>query len=297
MTDEKWVIHPGETRIIDVEGVRRLKVGLIGGQVDIIGHDEPHARVEVHGVTVKDLRIELTGDELEIDHPQLRWDNFLEVFRNFGAAGPRAEISVAVPRAVALTLGVVSAGALVAGLEQPARLNTVSGDVLVDGLRGDLGANAVSGDVQVRDLEGAFSANTVSGDVAVSGAVSRVDVDTVSGTTFVDAVGQVERVSVNGVSGAVTLRLDKGYAANYVARSASGRVRIDGVAYASSGPVSYTDSVGELSSRFVDVRINTVAGDITVVRREDGSEPDAAAETDGEVQWPGQAAAGEGEAR
>ena len=35
------------------------------------------------------------------------------VFRNFGAGGPRAEISVAVPRALALTLGVVNASALV----------------------------------------------------------------------------------------------------------------------------------------------------------------------------------------
>lgn len=299
MADEKWVIHPGETRTIDVDGVRRLKVGLIGGQVDIIGHDEPHARIEVHGVTIKDLRVELDGDELEIDHPQLRWDNFLEVFRNFGAGGPRAEISVAVPRAVALTLGVVSAGALVAGLERPARINTVSGDVLVDGLRGDLGVNAVSGDVQAREMTGAFSANTVSGDVAVSGALTRVDVDSVSGSTFVDAHGPVERVSAKGVSGTVTLRLDAGYPANYVARSASGRIRVDGVAYTSSGPATYTASVGELSSRFVDVRVNTVAGDITVVRRESGdvapgadTQADAA---DGQTQWPGQATAeGEG---
>ena len=98
MTLEKWIIHPGETRVIDIETVRKLKVGLVGGQIDVIGHDEPGARIEVHGVTIKDLRIEVTGDVVEIDHPQLRWDNFLEVFRNFGAGGPKAEISVAVPR-------------------------------------------------------------------------------------------------------------------------------------------------------------------------------------------------------
>ena len=118
MSLEKWIIHPGETRVIDIEAVRKLKVGLIGGQIDVIAHDEPGARIEVHGVTIKDLRIEVTGDVVEIDHPQLRWDNFLEVFRNFGSSGPKAEISVAVPRSVALTLGVVSASALVAGLEQ-----------------------------------------------------------------------------------------------------------------------------------------------------------------------------------
>ena len=109
---EKWIVHPGETRVIDVDGLRELKIGLVGGQVDVIAHDDPGARIEVHGVTVKDLRIEMNDGRLEIDHPQLRWDNFLEVFRNFGAGGPKAEVSVAVPRNVALTLGVVSASGL-----------------------------------------------------------------------------------------------------------------------------------------------------------------------------------------
>jgi hypothetical protein len=264
---EKWIVQPGQTRVIDVEGIRRLKVGLVGGQIDIIGHDEPGARVEVHGVTVKDLRIEVTGDELEIDHPQLRWDNFLEVFRNFGAGGPRAEISVAVPRHVALNLGVVSAGALVAGLGADTRVNTVSGDVLVDGLTGDLTANAVSGDVQARGLDGEFSANTVSGDVTVTGRVRRASVDSVSGATMLDAEGPVDSVAVNTVGGAVTLRLDEGLPANYVVRSASGRIALDGVVRSSGGPSSVATSIGELSGSFVDVRANTVSGDVTVLRR------------------------------
>src|SRR5262245_36628850 len=74
MTLEKWLIHPGETRVIDIETVRSLKVGLVGGQIDVIAHDEPGARIEVHGVTVKELRIEVVGEQVEIDHPQLRWD-------------------------------------------------------------------------------------------------------------------------------------------------------------------------------------------------------------------------------
>jgi len=267
VTLEKWVIHPGESRVIDVDGIRRLKVGLVGGQVDIIGHDEPGTRIEVHGVSGKDLRIEATGDELEIDHPQLRWDNFLEVFRHFGAGGPRAEISIAVPRDVALTLGVVSAGALVASLAADARVNTVSGDVLIDGLTGDVVSNAVSGDVQARDLTGAFAANTVSGDVTIAGAVRKATVDSVSGATMIDAFGPIGFVAINSVSGAATLRLDEGYPADYVTRSASGRVVLDGIVRSSSGPSNIAASYGELAGSFVDVRINTVSGDVTVLRR------------------------------
>ncbi|MGI6879819.1 DUF4097 family beta strand repeat-containing protein [Microbacterium sp. gxy059] len=279
MVQEKWIIHPGEARVIDVADIARLKVGLAAGQVDIIGHDDDHVRVEVHEVAVKDLRIDISGDELEIDHPQVRWDNFLTAFRNFGSSGPRAEISIAVPRETRLTLGVVSAGALVAGLEADATINTVSGDVLVDGLVGSLSTHGVSGDVQVRGLRGPFSSDMVSGDVAVSGEVVRTDVNTVSGAVFIDATGPLQKAALNTVSGAATLRLDRGYPANYAIRTVGGRVHIDGVAHGSS----YTGSAGELSGMFADVRINTVGGAITVLRS--GDQP-AASDVDGEVVWP-----------
>lgn len=276
MTLEKWLIKPGETRVIDLEDVRKLKVGLVGGQIDVVAHDEPGVRIEVHAVTIKDLRIEASGDVVEIDHPQLRWDNFLEVFRNFGSGGPKAEISVAVPRGILLTLGVVSASALVSGLASGARLNTVSGDIIVDGLTGDLSVNAVSGDVQIRGLDGALSANSVSGDVAATGSIRKATIDTVSGGMLVDSTGRVDLVSLNTVSGDATVRLDEGHPANFVLRSVSGRLMVDGVKRSASGPSNYVDSVGELSGSFADVRANSVSGDVTVLRRSPAT-PDAAA--------------------
>ena len=121
MALEKWVVLPGESRVIDVELVRKLKVGLIGGQIDIIGHDEDSARIEVHSVSGKDLKISIDGDVLEIDHPQLGWENFLDVFKSFGQNSAKAEISVLVPRRVALTFGMVSANALISGLQTSAQ--------------------------------------------------------------------------------------------------------------------------------------------------------------------------------
>jgi hypothetical protein len=267
MSLEKWIVHPGETRVIDLEQVRSLKIGLVGGQIDVVAHDEPGARIEVHSVTGKDLRIEITGDALEIDHPQLRWDNFLEVFRNVGGGGPKAEISVAVPRSVALNLGVVSASALVAGIRNDARVNTVSGDIIVDGLVGNLTANAVSGDVQVRELVGGLTANSVSGDVAATGELRKATIDTVSGAMLVDSTGPLHGVNLNTVSGDATIRIDETLPANYVVRSVSGRVQIDGVVRSGRGPTNHAGSSGELSGSFVDIRTNSVSGDVTVLRR------------------------------
>lgn len=264
---EKWLIAPGEERVIDIENVTRLKIGLVGGQVDVIAHDEPGIRIEVHGVTIKDLRIESNDGQVEIDHPQLGWDNFLEVFRNFGAGGPKAEVSVAVPRSIALNLGVVSAGALISGIRTDARVSTVSGDIIVDTLIGDLSLNTVSGDVQVRGLTGSINANSVSGDIAATGTIHRATVDSVSGATLIDTAGDVNSINVNTVSGGTTVRLDESLAANYVIRSMSGRILVDGVERGSNGPSNYTGSAGELAGRFVDLRANSVSGGVTVLRR------------------------------
>ncbi|MFD5224321.1 DUF4097 domain-containing protein [Microbacterium sp. NPDC058342] len=264
---EKWLIAPGEERVIDIASASRLKVGLVGGQVDVVAHDEPGIRIEVHGVTIKDLRVESDGTQIEIDHPQIGWDNFLEVFRNFGAGGPKAEISVAVPRAIALTLGVVSAGALVSGIRNDMRLNTVSGDIIADDVSGDLTANSVSGDVQLRGLSGSVSANSVSGDVAVTGTLRKATVDTVSGSILIDAIGDANTINLNTVSGATTVRLDETLPAHYVLRSMSGKLLVDGVERSSGGPSSYSGQMGELAGSFVDVRANTVSGGITVLRR------------------------------
>ncbi|GGD24568.1 hypothetical protein GCM10010915_00630 [Microbacterium faecale] len=279
MTHEKWVIQPGETRVIDIADVTRLKASLVGGQIDVVGHDEDHVRVEIHSIAVKELRVEVTGSELEVDHPQVRWDNFIKAFGHFGSSGPRAEISVAVPRHLELSLGVVSASVLVAGVAGDATLNTVSGDVLVDGLNGDLNTHAVSGDIQVRGLVGDFASDMVSGDIAVSGEVREADVNTVSGSIFIDADGPLQEASINSVSGSTTLRLDDDYAAKYNIHTLSGRVQLDGV----SRSKHYEGHAGALSGMFADVRANSVGGDITVLRRGGGV---PVSETDTEVEWP-----------
>lgn len=168
MAQEKWLVE--EPKVIDTGIVRALRVGLAGGQVDVVAHDEPTARVEVHSVSGKALKIELEGDTLTIDHPQIRWDDPVGFLRSFRGRAS-ADVSVLVPRDARVTVGVVSAGALLSGTNRGASLNTVSGDVVVDGLAGDLAVHAVSGTTTVRDLEGDLTVRTVSGDVVATGAI------------------------------------------------------------------------------------------------------------------------------
>jgi len=265
--NEKWLIQPGEQRVIDLAGVRGLKVGLVRGRVDIVGHDGDEVRVEVHRVERKDLRITLEGGLLHIDHPQMHWGNFLEGIKRLSFEQVRAEISIAVPRSTPLTLGVVDAEVLVAELAATTRLSTVSGPLVVDGLLGDLDTNTVSGEVQVQGLVGSFDVNSVSGDVTVSGSLRRVSAKTVSGDIIVDATGPVDRIATNTVSGNATLRIDDGRPANLVLRTTSGAVQVDGVIISSRRPYTHTARIGELAGSFVDVTTNSVSGDVTIVRR------------------------------
>ena len=261
MAQEKWLVDG--PKVIDLENVRRLMVGLVGGHVDIVGHDEPGVRVEVHSVTGRDLLVQLDGDRLEIDHPQLRWDNWIDVFKNFGSS-IKAEVSVLVPRDIALTLGVVSADALGAGLETDAQLNTVSGDLVADGLTGKLTANSVSGEVTVRDHAGAVGINTVSGDVIASGAITRFDVDGVSSEVMLDATGIPDAVRVNTVSGAVTARFEPDTPASYTVQTVGGKLQLDAQSI-SVVRGRYTARHGELDGRWADVRVNTVGGDVSIL--------------------------------
>ncbi|QAY72896.1 hypothetical protein ET445_05615 [Agromyces protaetiae] len=266
MSIEKWVIAPGESRIIDLELVRHLKVSLLGGKVDVIAHDEPGARVEITGVTGKDLAVSIDGDRLEIDHPQLRWDNFLDVFKGFRDKA-RADVSILAPRHVALKLGVVTSDALVSGFDGDAKLNTVSGELVVDDHDGDIELASVSGEIAVGNHLGRVKAHSVSGDIVVSGAIVGFNADTVSGDMIVDSTTTPSRIDTNTVSGALTVRYAPGAGARYRVNTVGGTLLIDDVSYAGLLGKGFERTVGELAGTWLDLGANSVSGAISIMQR------------------------------
>lgn len=283
---EKWLITPGQSKVIDVELVRRLKVGLIGGKVDVIGHDEQGARVEVHSVSGKDLKVTMDGDTLEIDHPQLRWDNFIDVFASFRGTA-KADVSIMVPRDVALKLGVISSNALVSGLRTDARLSTVSGDIVVDNVIGNLELNGVNGEMSVGSHVGNISAHTVSGEVTASGLIRRFALDGVTSDVFLDVDGTPDEITTNTVSGNLTVRLGADVATRYRLNTVSGTLQLDDQTIKGTLGKGYEASTGSLDGAWLELRGNSVSGNISVVRRaNEGSAP-----AEGSTDASGQASA------
>ena len=265
MAQEKWLVDG--PKVIDLEGPRRLKVGLVAGQVDVVAHDEPGFRIEVHSVSGKGLKITASDSTIEIDHAQLSWENWLDVFRNLKPGAARADVSVLVPRDTHLTLGVVNASALVSGLQEEANLSTVSGDVVADGVSGDLTLNSVSGELTVRNHYGRVSAHTVSGDITASGDLLSFGCDGVSSEIFLDITGIPDEVKVNTVSGNVTARLTAGVPVAYTISTASGRLQLDDSSIRGVRG-RFTGKYGDLEKHWTDFRVNTVSGDVSVVHAE-----------------------------
>jgi hypothetical protein len=265
MAQEKWLVS-GE-KIIDVESVRKLKVGLIAGQVNIVGHDEPTARIEVHSISGRDLLVTLDGDTLEVDHPQLRWDNFIDVFKSFRDKA-KAELTITVPRDIALKFGVVSASALITGLTEDASISTVSGDVVVDNVYGDLQLNGVSGEISVRNHYGKINAHSISGDITASGQIMGFSGDTVSGDVFLDVTGAPDAIKANTVSGDVTVRLEATVPAQYKVNTVSGRLQLDNSEITGLRG-GFTGKFGDLDKHWLEFRANTVSGNISVLHKVD----------------------------
>ena len=262
MAQEKWLVDGPKT--IDIDSARTLKVGLIGGQIDIVAHDEPGVRVEIHSVTGKELKVSVDGDTVEIDHPQLGWDNWLDVFRSWTGKA-RADVSVMVPRGIRVKLGVVSATALLSGVTEDASLSTVSGDLVIDGVTGDLSLNSVSGELTIRNHTGKISAHSVSGDITAAGTLHAFSSDSVSGSVFLDTTGIADQISVNTVSGAVTLRLEADIPASYTINTVGGKLSMDD-SQISGVKGRFTGKFGVLDKHWVDLRVNSVGGDISVLR-------------------------------
>lgn len=291
MAIEKWVVNPGETRVIDLELVRKLKVSLIGGKVDVIAHDEPGARVEVSSVSGKDLMIQIDGDSLEIDHPQLRWDNFVEVFKGF-TGNAKAEVSILAPRHVVMKLGVVSGDALVSGFDNDGRFSSVSGDLVIDNHAGDVECTSVSGEISVGDHTGRVTAHTVSGDVTVTGEVGSFKADTVSGDMILDVRGTPGRVDTNTVSGDLTVRFDAGSGARYRVNTVGGSLLLDDTQIKGTLGKGFERVTGELVGTWLDLVANSVSGKIAVIRRQPAGASAGAAGAQGSAGASGADAAG-----
>ncbi len=136
------------------------------------------------------------------------------------------------------------------------RISTASGDVQIGLIGGEGRVNSASGDVMVREVGGSFEANSASGDVILKEAHSSVSVNTASGDQIIGRVSD-GNVNLKSASGDLKIGIKQGSRLFVDARSRSGEV---------SSELEVSEVPPEGDSPLVELRANTMSGDISVVR-------------------------------
>lgn len=137
-----------------------------------------------------------------------------------------------------------------------ARLNTASGDIQVATIGGHARLNSASGDIMVGTSAGRFEANSASGDIEVREAHGSVSANSASGDQQIGSVVQ-DSVNLRSASGDLRVGIKEGSRLFVDARSRSGDV-------SSELPVSDVPPEGD--APLVELRANTMSGDITIHR-------------------------------
>ncbi|WP_186526174.1 DUF4097 family beta strand repeat-containing protein [Leekyejoonella antrihumi] len=266
---EKWEITG--PRVLDIgddgERVRKFAVGLVGGHIDVVTHDDsPTARVEVHEVVGRPLKVTWNGSKLKIsqvkDDGDSLWDTIKQVTGNRRDA---ARISVSIPEDATASVSTVSATSVISGTRATTRANTVSGDMTVDDIEGTIDLNAVSGSIEAHALSGTLRANAVSGEITVHR--SRLDpikLNTVSGDVTLDLLGGRSVISSSSVSGDVTLRIPQGGGYSVQVHSISGHAIVDGMEL--GGKPGARGGQVEDGDGALKVTANSVSGDVVILR-------------------------------
>lgn len=265
MATENWTVTGPQT--IDVGPVGRLDANLLNGRIDVVVHDEPGVRVEVHSLEGRPLEVRLDGDRLTVGYsPTGGWQGFLDSFRNYRGKD-RADVYVGVPAHVRVKLATVQGDGLVAGTQAKVSVATVGGSVMTTQTAGAVRVDTVTGEVTVRDHVGTLVMDSISGDLTASGALSDVKLNTVSGNVTLDSSSTPDAMNVNAVSADVLVRVPEPDELDYTLRCVSGRLVVDGVEHRGTPGGAYRQA-GPAGTTGKKLQVNSVSGNVTVLRGE-----------------------------
>ncbi|MFE3902357.1 DUF4097 domain-containing protein [Streptomyces sp. NPDC059153] len=279
-----WAIAEPQKLTFD-DPVTSLNVRIVGGAVNVVGTEEPTARLEISAIEGPPLIVTLEDGALTVAYEGLPWNDFLKWF-DLKGWHRSAVVSLAVPAGSAVEVGVVGAGAVVSGIRGRTDVRGVSGDTTLVGLAGPVRAETVSGGVEAQSVTGDLRFQTVSGDLTVvEGAGASVRADSVSGNMVLDLdpTGKPTDIRLATVSGEVAIRLPHPADATVEANTASGAVSNGFEDLRVSGQWGAKKITGTLGAGTGKLRATTVSGSIALLRRPPAEDDTYDAEPTGKV--------------
>ena len=202
-----------KTLSLPAQGLSRFELRTGAGSLTVTGRDgltsiEVEAKVVARGVRDENMerylkdRVELTLEkrgDVAVLVSRVRDAGF--IFR-FGG-DDRIDLTVAVPKTLALMIDDGSGEILVEDMAAAVRIDDGSGAVRVERVAGAVRVDDGSGDVVVRNIEGDLTIDDGSGDVEVYDVTGAVSVDDGSGEIVIRRVGGL--VTVDDGSGDIDI--------------------------------------------------------------------------------------------
>lgn len=206
---------------LDAQGIRRLEIRAGAGSLTVTGREglaaiEVKAEVVAPHVRDKDMEkylrdsVELTLEkrgDVAVLVSRVRNEGRLFHFDD----NARVDLTVAVPKSLALDIDDGSGSIRVLRVAANVRIDDASGEVVVERVEGNLEIDDGSGGVEISDVTGDVSVDDGSGEVRIRGVGGTVTVDDGSGGIDIEDVGKDVRlvstgsggVDVSGVKGRV----------------------------------------------------------------------------------------------
>ncbi|MFH9372621.1 DUF4097 family beta strand repeat-containing protein [Streptomyces anulatus] len=284
MPVSRWTI--AEPRKLAFEDpVTALHVRIVDGTVNVVGTDEPGARLEVSAIEGPPLLVTQEDGRLTVAYEDLPWPHFLGWF-DPKVRHRSAVVTLVVPAASSVEVGAIGAGAVVSGISGRTEVRGISGDSTLVGLTGAVRGESLSGSLEAQGVTGDLRFHSVFGDLTVvDGAGASVRAESVSGAMVldVDPSGKPTDIRLATVSGEIAIRLPHPADARVEANTASGSVsnafedlRVDG----QWGSKKITGTLGAGTGT---LRATTVSGSIALLRRPPAEDDAYAAEPTGKV--------------
>lgn len=262
MSTRSWLVSAPRTDTVPPRG--HVRVQLVGGEAEIVGHDSDEITLEVLEVVGNPIEATLDDGMLSLGYPALGWEGWVKRLTSFRSSD-RCRLRLAVPRETGVTVATATAAATVTGLAADVTLNSAAGTLYASSITGRASARTFSGAITIDLHDGPASVQSASGPVRVQGSTAHLGVSTGSGDVQVRNSAANSVITVSTLSGAVEVVLP---ATGLVlrARTVSGAVEVDGVARrTASGPgVTSVDERG--GSEACWLTVNTVSGAVRVQR-------------------------------
>ncbi|MEU7344187.1 hypothetical protein ABZ778_09700 [Streptomyces bacillaris] len=269
--------------------VTALQVRVVGGTVNVVGTDEPGARLEVSAVEGPPLLVTYEDGRLTVAYEDLPWQDLLR-WLDPGGRRRSAVVSLTVPAAASVEVGVVGAGAVVSGIEGRTDVRGITGDITLVGLSGAVRGDSVSGSLEAQGVTGDLRFHSVAGDLTVvDGAGASVRAESISGDMVLDvepsaaASDRPTDIRLTTVSGEIAIRLPHPADTRVEANTASGAVSNAFEDLRVGGQWGAKKITGTLGAGTGTLKATTVSGSIALLRRPPAEEAAHGAEPTGKV--------------